>query len=228
MLICSGFLYNFSFLTAEVLILGDSIPKYVTGDRFKGFHNKCVPGATIAKLTDAVVFGGQPGSRYDAVVLHVGCNNVVPGSTALGVASQYKFLIEAVYPTTITYLSAIIPKPCVPSASFLIQLINELSCIIAARMGCIFLANYKRFCAGQSVNSALFSRSDLLHINGAGISQMGSFLREQTDPRRAGALREQTFLRAQKLTAKLREDIPPYSSYKCLAFVSALESWGSC
>ena len=84
------------FLTAEVLILGDSIPKYVTGDRFKGFHNQCVPGATVAKLTDAVVFGRQPGSRYDAVVLHVGCNSLVPGSTALGVASQYKFLIEAV------------------------------------------------------------------------------------------------------------------------------------
>ena len=153
-----------------------------------------------------MVFGGQPGSRYDAVVLHVGCNNVVPGSTALGVASQYKFLIEAVkdkYPAAIIYLSVIIPKPCVPSASSLIQLINELSCIIAARMGCIFLATYKWFRAGQSVNSALFSRSDLLHINGVGVSQMGSFLREQTDPRRAGALREPTLLRAQKLTAKL-------------------------
>ena len=141
---------------------------------FQGFPQQmCIRGHDW-KLTAAVVFGGQPGSRYDAVVLHVGCSNVVPGSTALGVASQYKILIEAVkdkYPAAVIYLSAIIPEPCEPSASFLIQFINELSCIIAAKMGCIFLATYKRFRAGQSVNSALFSRSDFLHINGAGVSR---------------------------------------------------------
>ena len=118
----------------------------------------------------------------------MGCNNVVPRSTASGVASQYKFLIEAVkdkYPAAVMYLSAIIPKPCERSASFLIQFINELSTIIVAR---IFLATYKRFRAGQSINSALFSRSDLLHNNGAGVSQMGSFLWEWTDTWWVGAL----------------------------------------
>ena len=182
----------------------------------QALHNRCVPGATIAKLTD-VVFCGHPGSRYNAVVLHVGGNNVVPGSTPLSVVSQYKFLIEAVkdkYPAVVIYLSAIIPKPYELSASFFIQLINELSCIIAARMGYIFLATYKQMRAGQSVSSVLFNRSDPLHINGAGVSQMGSFFREQTDPWQTRALREQNLLRAQKLMAKLA-----HRGYPSLQFI---------
>lgn len=159
------------------------------------------------------MFDRQPVTRYDAVVVHAGSNNVIPGSTALGVACQYRFLIDAIknrYPEAVIYLSAMIPKPCESRAEFLIQLINEIACIMAAKRGCIFLPTYKRFRVSGSANLALYSQSDRLHVNGAGLFQLGKFWQEMTDPKRIEALREQTLLRAQKLTAKLvRRGYPP-------------------
>ena len=83
-------------LLAEILVLGGSIPKYVTGECFPGVTNNCIPGASIAQVIDAVMFDRQLVTRYDAVLVHMGTYNVVPGSTASGVASQYRFLIQAV------------------------------------------------------------------------------------------------------------------------------------
>ena len=195
-------------LTGEVLVLGDSIPKYL-GEDF-GFKNGCLRGATIAKIIDHLTFMVQSDRdtfNCQKIILHIGTNNIKPGCTAENYMRGYTSLLSTVeyyFPTAQIFCSSVIPRPCDwYKTKFITQLLNELTCILAAKRNHVYIPAYKRFIKNGSVDLTLYSSQDRLHLNGSGLQELADCFRQHTKSCKPEAFRQATQLRAAKVTKKL-------------------------
>lgn len=195
--------YLFCFITGATLLLGDSIPKYVP--ETQGLHNECIRGATVARLTDHIFFKNDPQS-FENIIVHIGTNDIVPGKTASMVVKEYKILLEIIkekYPLSSIFVSAILPRPRdALRTHFITCLINELLCILADRLGLIFMPSYKLFVKSGSTILGLFG-SDKLHLRASGTFLLAKFFRQQIIPHYHAKRRLWTSKRAAKLTKKI-------------------------
>ena len=187
--------------------MGDSIPKYVS--EIPNLQNVCLRGATIGRLVDFLTFK-LPEERLpltsDIIIIHAGTNNVLKGATVYDVTSQYKVLLQSVkcfFPHATVLCSAIIPRPCDGQLSkFFVQSCNEVICILAARENVIFIPTYMVFVHAGEVKSYLYASSDLLHLNGMGLSVLTGFYRKCLQNRTK--LFQHTQARAVKLSHKIK------------------------
>ena len=70
-----------------MIILGDSIPKRVSGIEGVALH--CNPGDTVAKMAHRIDIHQISLERFDYVLIHVGTNDVdnfKPNKSAAGIA----------------------------------------------------------------------------------------------------------------------------------------------
>lgn len=174
--------------------------------------NKCLRGATIGRLTDFITFmTKEDRNKLTAacIILHIGTNNVVPGTTVTQVGDQFQILIQLIqwyFPGAKIYCSAILPRPCDSwVTSFFVKTCNELFCIIAAKHQCIFIPSYKGFTQQGQIKTFLYTPSDFLHLNGLGLAVLSSLFREYISKNNVDRMRKHTFDRATKLSAKLNK-----------------------
>ena len=187
-----------------MLLLGDSFPNYVK--EIVQLQNARLWGATIGRLVDFLTFK-LPEERLpllaDNVIIHVGTNNINPGTSVFQVASQYKVLLESVkfyMPSAFIFCSAIIPRPCDGQLTkFFIQSCNEVLCILATREKAIFIPSYLPFMHAGQVQDYLYAPADMLHLNGMGLTVLTSLkcLRN----------RNRLFVHTQTKAEKLRKKI---------------------
>ena len=145
-----------------MLLLGDSIPKYIT--EIRGLKNHCLRGANIGKSADFLTFM-VPEDRVKlqarVIILHVGTNNVVLGSSAIQIDQSYQVLLDLLkfYFQGATLLcSAILPRPCdTIVTAYVTKLVNKLFCMTADRNGGAFIESFKPFIAGTQIRRDLFA-----------------------------------------------------------------------
>ena len=155
-----------------MLLLGDSIPKYIT--EIRGLKNHCLRGANIGKMADFLTFM-VPEDRVElqarVIILHVDTNNVVPGSSAIQIARSYQMLLDLLkfyFPDGTLLCSAILPRPCdTIVTAYVTKLVNKLFCFTADRNGGAFIESFKPFIAGTQIRRDLFAKYQL-HLNGLG------------------------------------------------------------
>ena len=186
----------FNSLTDSVLLLGDSIPKYVTDIR--GPKNKCLRGANIGKIADYLTFmvpEDRDHLQAKAIILHVGTNDIVPGNSAIQIAKSYKVLLNVIkfhFPTANVYCSAILPRPCdAVLTAYLTKLVNKLLCVTAERTGCLFIESFKPFLLSGNTRRDLFAK-DGLHPNGLGQFALTTCLRLSLAPKNQVAVAVRT------------------------------------
>lgn len=141
----------------------------------------------------------------DRVIVHLGTNNVLPGTTVPQLASQYKNLIGVIknyFPQSTIFCSAILPRPKdFWLTKFFVNSANELICIIAAKFGCVFLPSHKLFLdAGHPRD--LFA-GDQLHLKGSGLFELSELVKQQLAIRSVIGPLQCTQQKAQKLVKKL-------------------------
>ena len=189
--------------------MGDSIPKYL---EWEGLLNKALRGATIGKTVDMLTFmvrEDRDNLAANHIILHIGSNNIVPGTTVGQWADEYKILLKLLrssFPHAVIYCSAVIPKPCQGrTTQFIIRCCNELMCLLAAKANQVYLPTYKCFVAkGGSVKCYLYSEKYLLHLNGAGVTEMSLYFRSKLYTNQVKGLHRWTQNRASKLEQKFR------------------------
>ena len=186
--------------------MGDSIPKNVS--EIPNLHNVCLRGTTIGHLIDFLTFKLSEERlplTSDNITIHTGTNNFLKGATVYDVKSQYKVLLQSVkcfFPHAMVLCSAIIPRPCDGQLSkFFVKSCNEVICILAAREDVIFIPTYMVFVHAE-VKSYLYASSDLLHLNGMGLSVLTGFYRKCLQ--NCAKLLQHTQARAVKLSHKIK------------------------
>ncbi len=176
--------------TPQKLVLSDSIAKYVS---LKQVTVLAFPGDTIQRLTDRIAFGQIELTQYQAIVIHVGTNDLsdlvlqhlLPHTSPLDLLRRYKALREVVRKrntTAVLYFSAILPRssgPLIKRPSP--QIIQHLAYGInfALQQWCdsdngltFFVRSDKWFRSNGKVRDELFASSDGIHLNGGGTDRL--------------------------------------------------------
>ena len=190
-----------------MLLLEDSIPKYIT--EIRGLKNHCLRGANIGKIADFLTFM-VPEDRVKlqarVIILHVGTNNMVPGSSAIQIALSYQVLLDLLkfyFPDATLLCSAILPRPCdTVVTAYITKLVNKLFCITADRNGGAFIESFKPFIAGTQIRRDLFAK-DQLHLNGLGQFALTACFRQCLAVKNLQSVRTRTQILAKRWAATL-------------------------
>ena len=177
-----------------MLILGDSIPKYVSD--IEGVTLQSFGGDTIAKLSHRIDTKQVSMENFDHVLIHVGTNDVDNLVNIEPKCKQKPFDIERAYDCMISdygnligvirkkktklsiILSAILPRPKDHMNTY--PLIRKVNGYIEKQMAKTsqirFLRSYKPFMFGGAVKRELFAKRDGgLHLNTEGTNKLRYF-----------------------------------------------------
>ena len=211
-----------------MLLLGDSIPKYIT--EIRGLKNHCLRRANIGKIADFLTFM-VPEDRVKLQarvnILHVGTNNVVPGSSAIQIARSYQVLLDFLkfyFPDATLLCSAILPRPCdTVVTAYVTKLLNKLFCITADRNGCAFIKSFKPFITGTQIRQDLFAK-DQLDLNGLGQFALTACFRQCLAVKNLRSVRTRTQILAKRWAATLIASHYPTQWYWVSFYICPVES----
>ena len=211
-----------------MFLLGDSIPKYIT--EIRGLKNHCLRRANIGKIADFLTFmvpEDKVKLQARVIILHVGTNNVVPGSSTIQIARSYQVLLDFLkfyFPDATLLCSAILPRPCdTVVTAYVTKLLNKLFCITADRNGCAFIESFKPFITGTQIRQDLFAK-DQLHLNGLGQFALTACFRQCLAVKNLHSVRTRTQILAKRWAATLIASHYPTQWYWVSVYICPVES----
>lgn len=168
-----------------MVILGDSIPKYITG--IEGVHLKAFRGDTIGRLANRLLNKQISLDNFNYVLIHVGTNDIANKCSLQlqhafnCIISDYGNLIgicRKLKPSINILVSAILPRPVDHEKSD--PLIRKLNAYLQKNMSktmkFTFLRTYKPFMYAGKVKRELFAKNDGgLHLNTEGTNKLRHF-----------------------------------------------------
>lgn len=177
----------------KVIILGDSIPKRVSG--IEGVALDYNPGDTIAKMARRIHIYQISLERFDYVLIHVGTNDVDDFKPKHVFCKDQPIDIDRAFNSMISdygnlngiirknpnisiLISAILPRPKDHKVTH--ELIKKINGYLEKQMSktnrFTFLRSYKPFMYGGNVKKELFARKDGgLHLNTEGTNKLRYF-----------------------------------------------------
>ncbi len=168
-------------------ILCDSIAKHVRVDRV---HTHAYRGYSVSQVSDQVRFGNVSIAGYTAVLLHLGTNdiaNLTPDTTFDEVMGRFQNLVSMLNfrnRSIVILIAGILPRPKdFENSKFLIWGLNNALqswCCLCNYL--IFVPCHKHFFRNGIPRKELYSVSDLLHLNGAGVEILERAFREALSP----------------------------------------------
>ena len=171
--------------TVYKLIITDSIGKNVSRVRNTRVH--ALPGYTIARTTDAIVFGNIQVSHFKAILIHMGTNDIPAkrdrhsGRQSVQPIKQvvraYKAMIDVIRrsnPGCKIVVSAIIPRPVdFPTSKYRVERVNQgLQQLCESSSRLIFNPTHKFFLKKGLPVLDYYAPSDRLHLRGAGVARL--------------------------------------------------------
>jgi len=154
------------------LMISDSIPKHV--GVLAGVQKYVLPGAYIEDFTVGISDGNININEFDAILVHVGTNNVARDHNAQQVLGEMGQLIRAIRwrrQDIHIVLSGIIPRLIDRSTTELtVKAINSMLAKVTRDRNVIFIRSFSPFCSGREksgLKTWLFAR-DGLHLSNKG------------------------------------------------------------
>lgn len=167
------------------MIITDSIGKHVS--KVKNTHLQALPGYTIARTIDAIAFGNIGVSEYEAILVHMGTNDIPPKKDRFTgkittqpikqVVDLYNQLISTIRrfnPQCYIVVSGIIPRPVDFAVShYRVTQVNQgLQSLCEAKQKLIFNPTQKFFIKHGQPVVTYYSESDRLHLRGSGVIRL--------------------------------------------------------
>ena len=167
------------------LIITDSIGKNVS--KVKNTRVQALPGYTIARTTDSIVFGNIQVSHYKAILIHMGTNDIPARRDRHSgkhmvqpikqVVMAYKSMIDVIRRSNAgckIVVSAIIPRPVdFPTSKYRVDRVNQgLQQLCESSHKLIFNPTHKFFVKKGLPVLDYYAPSDRLHLRGAGVARL--------------------------------------------------------
>ena len=164
-------------------MISDSMTRYV--GPIPGVQRVVQPGAVIEDFTDQIWSGETSVKGMDAILIHVGTNNVANGNCPQHVLTEFGNLIRAIRSRnqlTHIVVSSILPRVCDHRTTHAtVKEVNKLMGQVARERKVVFLRTFLSFCSGKErygIKEYLYA-ADGLHLNPRGCKVLREAFRVQ-------------------------------------------------
>ena len=164
------------------MILADSMAKYVSSQPEK-VDVRAFRGDTVRRLTDRIAFGEVDVRGYSRILIHVGCNDIsnliskgeLRYVSIIQMMDRFRALrntLRRKNSSALLLFSSVLPrrtgyklyKPLIHGLNFALEKFCAKS-----RGTNVFVPSFRVFLSRGQPRTELFSESDGLHVNGAGV-----------------------------------------------------------